>query len=86
MFLEILQNSQENSCVRVSFLIKLQTLGLELYESKETPTQVFFCEICEVFKNTFFEERLRRSASVKSPKFEENWLTLETRNLGKVPL
>ena len=25
------QNSQENTCVRVSFLIKLQALGLQLY-------------------------------------------------------
>ena len=28
VFLEISQNSQENTCVRVSFLIKLQTSGL----------------------------------------------------------
>ena len=27
---------------------------------KETPTQVFFCEIYEIFKNTFFTEHLRR--------------------------
>ena len=27
MFLEISQNLQENTCVRVSFLIKLQALG-----------------------------------------------------------
>ena len=31
LFLEILQNSQENTCVRVSFLIKLQGLGLQFY-------------------------------------------------------
>ena len=31
VFLEISQNSQENTCVRVSFLIKLQALGLQLY-------------------------------------------------------
>ena len=30
MFLEISQNSQENTCVRVSFLIKLQASGLDL--------------------------------------------------------
>ena len=30
MFLEILQNSQENTCARVSFLIKLQA-SLQLY-------------------------------------------------------
>ena len=28
MFLEILQNSYENTCARASFLIKLQALGL----------------------------------------------------------
>ena len=27
-------------------------------------TQVFSCEICEIFKNTYFEEHLRTAASV----------------------
>ena len=31
VFLDILQNSQENSCARVSFLIKLQVSGLQLW-------------------------------------------------------
>ena len=31
VFLEISQNSQENTCARVSFLIKLQVSGLQLY-------------------------------------------------------
>ena len=31
VFLEILQNSQENTCARVSFLIKFLVLGLQLY-------------------------------------------------------
>ena len=31
VFLKILENSQENTCIWVSFLIKLQTLGLQLY-------------------------------------------------------
>ena len=39
------------------FLIKLQAwspaTGLQRY-LKETPTQVLSCEICEIFKNTFF--------------------------------
>ena len=30
-FLEISQNSQENTCARDSFLIKLQALSLQLY-------------------------------------------------------
>ena len=35
VFLKILQNSQENTCARVSFLIKLQALDSNLRESKE---------------------------------------------------
>ena len=31
VFLEISQNSQESTCARVSFLIKLQTWGLQLH-------------------------------------------------------
>ena len=31
VFLEISQNSQENTCAKISFLIKLQALGLQLY-------------------------------------------------------
>ena len=31
VFLEISQNSQENTCARVSFLKKLQALGLQFY-------------------------------------------------------
>ena len=31
VFLEILQNSLENTCARVSLLIKLQASGLQLY-------------------------------------------------------
>ena len=30
---------------------------------KETPTLMFFCEYCEIFKNTCFEEHLRTTAS-----------------------
>ena len=42
VFLEISQNSQENTCASVSFLMK-----------KETLAQVFSCEFCEISKNTF---------------------------------
>ena len=41
--LEISQNSQENSCAKVSFLVKLQAEA----------SQVFSCEFCEISKNTF---------------------------------
>ena len=42
VFLEILQNSQEN------------------FIKKESLAQVFSCEFCEISKNNFFTEQLRR--------------------------
>ena len=45
MFLEILQKLQENTWVRVSFLIKLHT-----------PVQVFSCKFCKISKNTFLHD------------------------------
>ena len=59
MFLEILQILQENTCARASFLIK----GWGLIK-KETLTQVFTCEFCEISKNTFLTEHLRKTASI----------------------
>ena len=35
--------------------------GPQLYQ-KETPTQVFTCKTCKIFKNTFFEAYLRTAA------------------------
>ena len=55
MFLEISQNSQENTCARVSFLIKLQTCNCI---KKETLAQVFSCEFCEILGTPFFIEHL----------------------------
>ena len=63
MFLEISQNSQENICVRVSFLRKLQAHPCN-FVKKETLAQAFSFEFCEISKNTFFKENLRTTASV----------------------
>ena len=52
VFLEILQNSQKNTCARVSFLIKLQTSACNFIK-KETLAQVFSCEFCKISKNSF---------------------------------
>ena len=58
-----LQNSQENTWAKVSFLIKLQASDLIKNPSgfikKKTLAQVFSCEFCEIFKSTFFTEHLR---------------------------
>ena len=41
----ISQNSQETTCARALFLLKLH--------EKETSVQLFSCEFCENLKNTF---------------------------------
>ena len=47
MYLKILQNSQENSCARVTCFNKVAAY-------KETLPQVFSYGYSEIFKNTFF--------------------------------
>ena len=59
VFLEISQNSEENNCARVSFLIKLQAEAC-IFIKNETLSQVFSREFCEISKNTF---SLRYSAN-----------------------
>ena len=53
MFLKILQYLRENTCVGVFFLNKVA--GLKAWKpfllKKQTLTQVFSCEYCEIFKN-----------------------------------
>ena len=60
VFLEISLNSHENSCDRVSFLIKLQAYN---FIKKETLAQVFSCEFSKISKNTFFTEHLLETGS-----------------------
>ena len=57
LFLEISQNSQENICLRVSFLIKLQAETCNLLK-KDTLTQVFSCEFWEISKNNLRQYHL----------------------------
>ena len=52
VFLKISQNSRKNTCARISFVIKLQAESCNFIK-RETLTQVFSCEYCEIFKNTF---------------------------------
>ena len=81
VLLEILQNSQENTRARDSFLIKLQLNFIE----KESLAQVFSCEFCEISKNTFFYRTSLVAASVDSIaatslKFINNVRTYKNRN------
>ena len=51
VFLKISQNWQENNCVRVSFLLKLQASACSFIK-KETLAQLFSCEFCKIFNLT----------------------------------
>ena len=52
--LKISQNSQENTCTRVSFLIKLQASATLL--KKEILAKMFFSvNFAKTFQNTFFK-------------------------------
>ena len=62
VFLEILQNWQENICARNYFLIKFYALACNSIK-KEIPVQVFSCEFCEISNNIFFTEHLQATAS-----------------------
>ena len=74
MFLKILQNSQENTCARVSFLIKLQSSVCN-FVKKDILAQVLPCEFCEISNNTFSTEHLRATASVMLSEFKQIDLT-----------
>ena len=50
VFLEIFANSQENTCARVSFLIKLQNFYNNKVFREEALVQVFSGEFCGIFK------------------------------------
>ena len=61
--LEISQNSQENTCARVSVLIKLRRAQTSNLIKKETLVQVISCEFSKISKNTFFAEHLWTTSS-----------------------
>ena len=72
VFLEISHNSQENPCARVSFLIKLQGCRPKAcnFIKKGALAQVFSCEFCKNFRNTFSTERLWATGSAGTDLFK----------------
>ena len=65
MFLEISQNSQENTCIRVSFLIKLQASACNFIK-KSSLTRVLSREFWDISKNSVFTKQFRTTASTNS--------------------
>ena len=55
VFLEILQNLQEDTCARVSFLIKLQASGLQLYLKKRLWRRCFPVNIEKFLRTPFLQ-------------------------------
>ena len=81
VFLEISQNSLENICARVSFLIKLQAEAGNFIK-KETLAQVFSYEFCEFSKNTFSYRTPPVAASVGP--WWEFWTAREWRKKDRL--
>ena len=63
MFLKISQNSQETACARLSFLIKLQAQACNFIKKEALAQVMFSYENCKIFKNIYFIEHLRTTAS-----------------------
>ena len=63
VFLEISQNSQENTCARVSLLINLQAEVCNFIK-KDTLALVFSSEFCKISKNTLYYKTPLVAASV----------------------
>ena len=61
VLLKISQNSQENTCARVSFLMNLQVLGLQRYEKRKSGTCVSLW-ILWYFEEHLFVEHLWATA------------------------
>ena len=57
VFLNILQDSQESTCDR-----KKPVIGKHLWKNTSVK-QVFSCEFCKIFQNSFFKEHLSKTTS-----------------------
>ena len=79
MFLKISQNSQENTCVRISFLIRLHVESWTFIK-QGTPAQVFTFKFCKVFKNSSFIEHLWWLLLERAKNCDPLWIRYETMN------
>ena len=59
LFLEIWQNSQENTCARVSFLIKLHAVACNFTKKRCSGTACFSVSFAKFLRTSFLTEHLR---------------------------
>ena len=64
VFLEISQNSQDNTCVKVSLLMKLKASDLQLYLKKRLWRRCFPVNVAKFLRAPFLQEHLLATASV----------------------
>ena len=69
MFLKKIAAFRNSCSVKLSIIFVVEILAMKFlpqacnFNKKETLAQVLSCEFCEFFKNTYFEEHLRTTAS-----------------------
>ena len=80
-------SSKFGKCHRKTPVLEYFLMKFQAWRSttllKETPTQLFSCEICDILKNTYSEELLQTAASVSYPEKSNSFLseTLERLTL-----
>ena len=79
VFLKISQISQKKHLCWSLFLIKLQAFRAATL-LKEILTQVFSCEYCKIFKNTYSEEYLRTTTCISEIQTTNNVIYVLAEN------
>ena len=55
--------SSHRRCSRKKVFLNISQYSQVIFIKEETLTQVFSCEYCEIFKETYFEKHLRTATS-----------------------
>ena len=74
VFLKFSQNSQGNACARVSFLLKLQPGGLQLYLKRDSDTSVFPWILRNFLKAPFLQNTSGWLLQILPLGLGHNWL------------
>ena len=80
VFLKILENSQESTCARVSFLIKLQEWACSFIK-KETLVQMFSCKFCEILRTPSLQHT-SRGLLLKCVEWRKSCVRCSWRNIA----
>ena len=68
-----LMNNRNRTYSAKKVLESLRRRSILQFFQKETPTLEIFCEYCEIFKNIYFEDYLRTTASYFMKKDRYSW-------------